>query len=184
MNAPRALPIVSGPVGLADTNSTLTRRGRIGRTRPQDAGLTRTSAIVVSRAPSARRRLRNPGATALTAAIGLPASARSPRRSRAHRPARWRSRVAPDDTAGRASSRGSRRSHRAPDWPVARPRPPAVPRSSATAMSRPRSLRPTPLRRPPGRAPGWASAWSRRATSRGQLLGRFGWPGMAANGSG
>ena len=38
MNAPRALPIVSGPVGLAETNSTFTDRGRIGATRPHDAG--------------------------------------------------------------------------------------------------------------------------------------------------
>ena len=30
MNAPRALPMWSGPVGLADTNSTLTERGRVG----------------------------------------------------------------------------------------------------------------------------------------------------------
>src|SRR5438876_678806 len=34
MNAPRALPMVSGPVGFAETNSTLTDRGRIGGTRP------------------------------------------------------------------------------------------------------------------------------------------------------
>ena len=38
MNAPRALPIVSGPVGLAETNSTFTPRGRIGRTRPHVVG--------------------------------------------------------------------------------------------------------------------------------------------------
>ena len=72
MNAPRALPIVSGPVGLADTNSTLTFRGRIGRTRPQRVGPARTPC---DRRPRARdrpaRRLMKPGAATSADAIGL-----------------------------------------------------------------------------------------------------------------
>ena len=61
MNAPRALPIVSGPVGLADTNSTFTDRGRIGATRPTAPGPRRMPSIVSSRTRSDRRRLMNPG---------------------------------------------------------------------------------------------------------------------------
>ena len=61
MNAPRALPIVSGPVGLAETNSTLTLRGRIGATRPHVAGDARIASTVASSARSARWRLMNPG---------------------------------------------------------------------------------------------------------------------------
>ena len=41
----RALPIVSGPVGLADTNSTLTRRVRTGSTVPQASGAASTASI-------------------------------------------------------------------------------------------------------------------------------------------
>ena len=75
MNAPRAFPIVSGPVGLADTNSTLTRRGRTGATRPQASGATSAESIVSSRTRSLRRRLRNPGGATSTDAIGLAGSA-------------------------------------------------------------------------------------------------------------
>ncbi len=70
MNAPRALPTWSGPVGLADTNSTLTERGWTGATRPQPAGSARIAPIVVSRASSRSRRLTNPGAATSTEATG------------------------------------------------------------------------------------------------------------------
>ena len=63
-NAPRALPTVSGPVGLADTNSTLTRRGVGAATRPQLVGEARIAPTVRSRARSARRRFTKPGGTA------------------------------------------------------------------------------------------------------------------------
>jgi hypothetical protein len=75
MNAPRALPIVSGPVGLAETNSTLTLRGRIGATRPQVPGAARTASTVSSRTASDRWRLMNPGGAAAADAIGEPGSA-------------------------------------------------------------------------------------------------------------
>ena len=78
-NAPRALPMVSGPVGFADTNSTLTRRGRLGGIRPHASGAARISATVDSNAASARRRLTNPGRATSTeanrSASGPPRSA-------------------------------------------------------------------------------------------------------------
>ena len=77
MNAPRALPTWSGPVGLADTNSTLTARGFDAGIRPQRAGAARIPATIRSSAASARRRFRNPGrATSAPAmvAAGSPAA--------------------------------------------------------------------------------------------------------------
>jgi hypothetical protein len=74
MNAPRALPIVSGPVGLAETNSTFTDRGRIGATRPQSFGAVRISSIVSSRTRSDRRMLMKPGGATTADAIALPGS--------------------------------------------------------------------------------------------------------------
>ena len=70
MNAPRALPMVSGPVGLADTNSTLTDRSRTGSIRPHVAGVFRIAAIDSSRAWSAIVMFTNPGAATPTEAIG------------------------------------------------------------------------------------------------------------------
>ena len=70
MNAPRALPTWSGPVGLADTNSTLTERGRTGATRPQPGGSARMDAIVDSSAASRRRTFRKPGGATSADAIG------------------------------------------------------------------------------------------------------------------
>src|SRR6476660_920240 len=70
MNAPRALPIWSGPFGLADTNSTLTDRVRVGATRPQAGGSARIAATVASSAASRRWRLRNPGGATSALAIG------------------------------------------------------------------------------------------------------------------
>ena len=52
MNAPRAFPIVSGPVGLAETNSTLTLRGPVGRDPPPGIGLVEDA---VDRRPPGRR---------------------------------------------------------------------------------------------------------------------------------
>ncbi len=77
MNAPRALPTWSGPVGLADTNSTLTVRGRTFVTWPQAAGSARTAAMTDSSAASASRRFRKPGAATSAEAIGeiVPAAA-------------------------------------------------------------------------------------------------------------
>ena len=72
MNAPRALPIVSGPVGLAETNSTLTLRGRIGATRPHVAGDARIASTVSSSAASDTRMLMKPGAAAAADAMGDP----------------------------------------------------------------------------------------------------------------
>ena len=62
-----------GPVGLAETNSTLTCRGRSARARPQASGFASTPATSSSRAPSARRMLRKPGGATSTDAIGEPA---------------------------------------------------------------------------------------------------------------
>ena len=70
MNAPRAFPTWSGPVGLADTNSTLTARGRTGATRPQPTGSARRASIVASRASSRSRMLTNPGAATSAVATG------------------------------------------------------------------------------------------------------------------
>ena len=71
----------SGPVGLADTNSTLTERRPRGATRPQPSGSARISATVDSSARSARRMLRNPGGATSTVATGV--DARSSADSRA-----------------------------------------------------------------------------------------------------
>src|SRR5436190_1899776 len=70
MNAPRAFPTWSGPVGLADTNSTLTARGRTGATRPQPTGSARIAATADSRASSRSRTFRNPGAATSAEATG------------------------------------------------------------------------------------------------------------------
>ena len=127
MNAPRALPIVRGPVGLADTNSTFTRRGRIGCTRPQSPGAARTPAIVCSRARSVTRRLTKPGGAASAAAIGLspaPTSASRPissastwaissgarRYGRASRIARFEAKSPCSGFAGRSMSTAGRSS--------------------------------------------------------------------------
>ena len=52
MNAPRALPMVSGPVGLADTNSTFTVRGELAGTWPQASGSARIASTVRASAAS------------------------------------------------------------------------------------------------------------------------------------
>ena len=62
-----------GPVGLAETNSTLTCRGWSARVRPQAPGFARMPATSSSRAPSARRMLRKPGGATSTDASRLPA---------------------------------------------------------------------------------------------------------------
>ena len=123
MNAPRALPTWSGPVGLADTNSTLTERGRpAGDHSPggrvgQDRGDRRLEgAVAKPQVEEAGRR-----------DLGRGDRRRPPDRPRPRRRApprarrRWR--AAPCDTAGRASSRGCWRSRRGPRRRVARPRP-------------------------------------------------------------
>ena len=46
MKAPRAFPTCSGPVGLADTNSTLTERAGPATTLPHAAGSARIAAMV------------------------------------------------------------------------------------------------------------------------------------------
>ena len=62
MNAPRALPTWSGPVGLADTNSTLTERGARSRPRgPTPSGSARIAAIVASSACVAQAQVQEPG---------------------------------------------------------------------------------------------------------------------------
>ena len=70
MNAPRALPIVSGPVGLAETNSTLTRRGRGDVTVPQASGSARMPSTIAARASGRSRRFTNPGGATSAASIG------------------------------------------------------------------------------------------------------------------
>ena len=61
-NAPRALPMCSGPVGFADTNSTSTRRGSTpAGSGPSRSGSARMRATIASYAASATRRLTNPG---------------------------------------------------------------------------------------------------------------------------
>ena len=75
MNAPRALPTWSGPVGLAETNSTLTERVSTGAVRPQPAGSARIAAMTVSRAAARRCRFRKPGGATSTDAIGDVAAA-------------------------------------------------------------------------------------------------------------
>ena len=70
MNAPRAFPIVSGPVGLAETNSTLTLRGPVGLTRPQASGASRMPSTVAARASGRSRMFMKPGLATSTASIG------------------------------------------------------------------------------------------------------------------
>ena len=114
MNAPRALPTCSGPVGLADTNSTLTGARRAGATRPQRVGLGEDAPRPSARGRRRRRRrLRKPGgATSARDDRGGRIAGR-PRRSIARRRAPWRSPAAPSGTGARASSRGWSRGRRA-----------------------------------------------------------------------
>src|SRR5664280_2761248 len=60
----------SGPVGLAETNSTLMCSGWAMVTRPQVAGLRRMPCAMAARAWSDSRTLRNPGGATSTAAMG------------------------------------------------------------------------------------------------------------------
>ena len=62
----------SGPVGLADTNSTSTARGWSGWNRPHEPGAARTPATVDSSAESASRRFTNPGRATSAEAISAP----------------------------------------------------------------------------------------------------------------
>ena len=64
----------SGPVGLAETNSTLIFWGWATATRPQVSGSARMRRAVPARAASESRRLRKPGAAAVAAAMGLAGS--------------------------------------------------------------------------------------------------------------
>ena len=74
--APRPWPTCIGPVGLADTYSTLTARGALRWPRP-NAGPSATTARVTSRSTSGcSRRLMNPGpATSTAVTPGSPRSA-------------------------------------------------------------------------------------------------------------
>ena len=119
MNAPRALPIVSGPVGLADTNSTLTERAGPARRGPRPRVGEDARRSIASRAASVephveearwrdldRRDRRSGGRSAAWARDQLLGERRR------------RSPAAPGDTAGRASARGWWRSRRAPGQPA------------------------------------------------------------------
>ena len=70
MKAPRALPMVSGPVGFADTNSTLTVRAEIGSTCPHAPGSARMPSTIDSTAAGRMRMLTNPGGATSAASIG------------------------------------------------------------------------------------------------------------------
>ena len=65
---PRALPMWSGPVGLADTNSTLTCRGLVCLSRPKPAPAASAPSTAASSQAGERRTLTKPGATASTSA--------------------------------------------------------------------------------------------------------------------
>jgi hypothetical protein len=69
MNAPRAFPIVSGPVGLAETNSTLTLRGPVGLTCPQASGASRMPSTAAARASGRSRIFMKPGLATSTASM-------------------------------------------------------------------------------------------------------------------
>ena len=150
MNAPRALPMVSGPVGLADTNSTLTARGRTGSTRPHASGSARMPSTSPARASGRRRRLMNPGGATAALSIGgrRRADAAWPRGAS---PAR----SAACGTAGPASWPGWWPGRRAPGRPVARPRSTAGPRPRARAAHRSRWRPPTRARWRRGPGGGW-----------------------------
>ena len=70
MKAPRALPMWSGPVGLAETNSTLMCSGWALATWPQVRPSARMRAAVAARAESATRMFRKPGGATSTEAMG------------------------------------------------------------------------------------------------------------------
>jgi hypothetical protein len=71
---PRAFPTCSGPVGLADTNSTFTERGFAGAgSRPQASGSARTVPIIDSSAVSRSLMLRKPGGATSADATGVAA---------------------------------------------------------------------------------------------------------------
>ncbi len=70
MNAPRALPTWRGPVGLADTNSTLTDRAETGSTRPHSSGAARMPSTTASSAAGLSRTFRKPGGATSTASTG------------------------------------------------------------------------------------------------------------------
>jgi hypothetical protein len=70
MNAPRALPTWSGPVGLAETNSTLTVLGETGSTWPQASGSARIPSTILSRAVGRSRTFRKPGGATSAASTG------------------------------------------------------------------------------------------------------------------
>ena len=187
MNAPRALPTWSGPVGLAETNSTLTERPvPSAAVRPQLDGSARIAATVASSASSRSRRLRKPGAATSAAAIGLAGSSRGLRRSAPRRaPRRWR--AAPSGTAGRASSPGCSRSRRAPDRPGVRPRRPADRRRPASPAaprsppSGPRRARPRRERSRGSSRRGSGSSVGSRGTRTSILVRGAGW---SADGNG
>ena len=120
----------AGPVGLADTNSTLTDRGRTAGTRPQAAGSARTAAsaglegrVVEAEVEEARR-------GDLDGSRSATRSRARRRRRRWPRPGSGRCRAAPGGTVGPASSRGWTRGRRARGGPAARPRRRAGRRSS------------------------------------------------------
>ena len=81
MKAPRAFPIVSGPVGFADTNSTFTAIELASSTRPQASGSARMPSIVAARASGRKRMFMKPGGATSTASIGESESARLPSRT-------------------------------------------------------------------------------------------------------
>ena len=99
-NAPRALPTVSGPVGLADTNSTLTDARPTGGDAAPAPGSARIAAIVRFEGRSVRRRFRNPGGATSTEAIG---ESRRVGRRRGDSPARRRAIASGAIRYGRAS---------------------------------------------------------------------------------
>ena len=78
----RALAAVIGPVGLADTYSTLTLSGVSGVSRPQSSPASITPRVAFTYQASARKRLRKPGPATSTR------STLSPRRSETFAPSR------------------------------------------------------------------------------------------------
>ena len=143
MKAPRALPIVSGPVGLADTNSTLTEREPTGATRPHVVGRLEDPVDDPARASGRNRRFMNPGGATSTASIGESGvrvrGVADELRGEERRELQGRAPV----RAARASSPGSSRDRHAPAWPGARPRPSGARRRRAGPARRRTRWRPS-----------------------------------------
>ena len=155
----------SGPVGLADTNSTSTARGWSGWNRPHRPGAARMRPTVASNAASASRRFTNPGRATSAEAISAPSG---PCGSRRRAPRRCPAATAA--AAARAASRGWWRGRRTPGSRAAR--------SPTAGRSTPSSIA--------GSAPDRTAASQARATAsrtcdRMAAGAALDWPGLGTD---